>query len=194
MSLITSKLRLYVEYAIIAVLIATVGLAVTLKMQTYRQEISITNLSTGLENAKGQIEVITSVNEAQEGVIKTLSGQRESDNKAVTQLLDTYQKLRDADQKIRSKLDTLEKTDVQAKTYFDSVIPESVACVYDDSCADPPDGGQKGNSQTDSTLGPVTSLLLAPEEKARNSEGGYGHLPGLEEQRGDLRGGNARTH
>lgn len=180
MGLITSKFRLWIEYGLIAVLLGTVAMAVTLKMQTYRQEISITNLSDGLKNAQGEIKVISSVNEAQESVIKTLGSQRDTDNKAVTQLLDTYQKLRDADQKIRSKLDTLEKTDVQAKVYFDSAIPDSVACVYDDSCSDPPGDRKTGDSKTDSTLGPVTSLLLAPEEKARNSQGGHGNIPRLE--------------
>lgn len=194
MGLITSNLRLYVEYALIAILLVVCGLAVTLKMQTYRQEISITNLSNGLEKANGQIEVITSVNEAQQGVIDTLGGQRETDNLAVNRLLDTYDKLRDADQKIRSKLDSLEKTDVQAKAYFDSAIPESVACVYDDSCTDPPSSGADQNRKADSTSGPVTSLLLAPEEKAFNSKGGNGHIPRLEGQRKDVRSGDGRTH
>lgn len=194
MGLVTSKIRLYVEYAILALLIGVAGLAVTLKMQTIRQEISITNLSNGLEKAQGQIEVISSVNEAQEKVITTLSGQREDDNLAVNKLLDTYDKLRDADQKIRSKLENLEKTDAQAKAYFDSVVPESVACVYDDSCTEPPGSGKDGDSKADSTGGPITSLLLAPEEKARNSKGGYGSIPKLEKERDKVRGGNGPTN
>lgn len=194
MGLITSKIRLYVEYAVLALLIGVAGLAVTLKMQTYRQEISITNLSTGLEKAHAEIEVVTSVNEAQQSVIETLGSQRETDNKAVTKLLDTYQKLRDADQNIRSKLDTLEKTDAQAKAYFDSAIPESVACVYDDSCEPPASGSKNGVPEADSTVGPVTSLLLAPEQKARNSKGGYGSIPKVEGKREDVRGGNGPTH
>lgn len=192
MSLITSKIRLYVEYAMLALLLGVVGLAVTLKMQTYRQEISITNLSNGLEKAQGQIEVITTVNEAQESVIQSLSGQRETDNQAVTRLLDTYEKLRDADQRIRSKLETLEKTDVHVKAYFDVVIPESVACVYDDSCGSP-GSGETGSSKAETPVGPPASLLLAPEEKARNSKGGYGSIPKVERERKDLRGGNGPT-
>lgn len=194
MGLVTSKIRLYVEYAMLAVLLGVAGLAVTLKIQTYRQQISITNLSNGLEKAQGEIEVITSVNAAQEGVIKSLSGQRESDNLAVTNLLNAYDKLRDADQRIRSKLDTLEKTDAQAKAYFDSVVPESVACVYDDSCTEDSGGSKDGDSKADSTGGPVTSLLLAPEEKARNSKGGYGSIPKVEGKRENVRGSNGPTH
>lgn len=194
MGLITSKIRLYVEYAVLALLIGVAGLAITLKMQTLRQEISINNLSTGLEKVQAENKVITSVNEAQQSVIETLGSQRETDNKAVTQLLDTYQKLRDADRNLRSKLDTLEKTDAQAKAYFDSVIPESVACVYDDSCAPTASGSKDRVQEADSTVGPVTSLLLAPEEKARNSKGGYGSIPRLERERPDVRGGDAKTH
>lgn len=165
-----NKIRLYIEYAVLAVLLAVVGLAVTLKMQTYRQEISINNLSDGLEKAKGEIKVITSVNEAQESVIQTLGSQRMKDNQIVDQLMDTYDKLREADLNLRSKLDNLEKTDAEAQVYLVSPVPESVACLYDDSC---PTGNDSKDRvpEVDSTLGPVTSLLLAPEEKAKGGKG-----------------------
>lgn len=166
-----SKVRLYLEYLVLALLLAVVGLAVTLKMQTYRQEISINNLSHGLDKANDEINVVRSVNEAQESVIQTLGSQRLKDNQVVDQLLETYDKLRDADQRIRSQLETLEKTDADAKAYFNSPIPESVACLYDDSCSKAGDDSKDRVPEADSPGGPITSLLLAPEEKAKGGEG-----------------------
>lgn len=166
-----NKIRLYIEYVVLAILLAVVGLAVTLKMQTYRQEISINNLSDGLQKAQGEIKVITSVNEAQESVIQTLGNQRMKDNQLVDQLMDTYDKLRETDLNLRSKLDNLEKTDAEAKAYLDSPVPDSVACLYDDSCPTARDDSKDRVQKADSTLGPVTSLLLAPEEKAKGGEG-----------------------
>jgi len=181
MGLITSKIRLYVEYAVLALLIGVAGLAVTLKMQTYRQEISITNLKSDFETEKVKVEraneridLVEGVNEAQAKVIDTLGGQREKDNLAVTKLLNTYQTLRDNDQKLRDKLDDLEKTDADAKSYFDIPMPESVACLYDDSCPDTPAKTSGGSQvpEASTALGPPASLLLAPEPKAEGRQGG----------------------
>lgn len=178
MSLITSKVRLWIEYALIAVVLATVGLAVTLKMQTYRQETSISNLKADVESEKVRVERVTErlelvegVNDAQAKVIETLGGQREKDNLAVTKLLNTYQTLRDNDQRLRDKLDDLEKTDADAKNYFDIPMPESVACLYDDSCTDPPakGSGRVQDPKDNSTIGPAASMLLAPEPKAEGT-------------------------
>lgn len=181
MELITSKVRLWIEYALIAVVLATAGLAVTLKMQTYRQETSITSLKSDFEAEKVKVEranerldLVEGVNEAQAKVIDTLGGQREKDNLAVTKLLNTYQALRDNDQKLRDKLDELEKTDADAKNYFDIPMPESVACLYDDSCADPPAKGGSGvpDGKDNSALRSAASLLLAPEPKTEGRKGG----------------------
>lgn len=174
---VKANLRLYLEYFILAVLLAVAGLAVTLKMQTYRQEISITNLNTGLDKALDRVEVVEGVNQAQEKVIVTLANQREIDNKAVSDLLDTYQALKSTDQRLRGKLDELEKNDEKAKAYLATVLPESVACVYDDSCEDPP---ANRTDQVRKDGAPSTSpapLLLAPEPKAQNATGGHGRLP-----------------
>ena len=181
MNLITSKVRLWIEYVLIAVVLATVGLAVTLKMQTIRQETSISNLKSDFEAEKVKVEraterldLVEGVNDAQAKVIESLGGQREKDNLAVTKLLNATQALRDQDQKLRDKLDELEKTDADAKNYFSIPIPESVACLYDDSCADPPakGGSRVQGSKDKSSIGPAASLLLAPEPKAEGGEGG----------------------
>lgn len=188
-----SGIRLWIEYIMLAALLGVIGLAVTLKMQTYRQTISINNLSTGLEKAQGDIATLSSVNEAQDGIIENLSGQRATDNAAVDRLLSAYDKLRDADQKIRSKLDDLEKTDVNVQTYFSVSIPESVACVYDDSCGEAKGSSPNKDNKTVSPIGNATPLLLAPEEKARNSKGGYGPIPKVEGGGNKVLNGNGRT-
>lgn len=181
MNLITSKVRLWIEYVLIAVVLATVGLAVTLKMQTIRQETSISNLKSDFESERVKVEraterldLVEGVNDAQAKVIETLGGQREKDNLAVTKVLNLAQTLRDNDQKLRDKLDDLEKTDADAKSYFDIPMPESIACMYDDSCTDPPAKGSSGVQvrKADSTVGPAASMLLAPEPKAEGKQGG----------------------
>lgn len=179
MNLITSKVRLWIEYILIAVVLATVGLAVTLKMQTIRQETSISNLKSDFEAEKVKVEraterldLVEGVNEAQAKVIDTLGGQREKDNLAVTKLLNTYQTLRDNDQRLRDKLDDLEKTDADAKSYFDIPMPESVACLYDDSCSPAKSSGRLQDPKDNSAIGSAASLLLAPEPKTEGSKGG----------------------
>lgn len=175
-----SKIRLWIEYSLIAVVLAIGGFAVTLKIENIRHETSIANLKTDVSEEKAKVtlfserlDVVENVNEAQAKVINTMGSQRDKDNVAVARLLDTYQALRDSDQRLRDKLDDLERTDADAKSYFDIPMPESVACLYDDSCPITPPGSNRiSGSKVDAAHGAVKNLLLAPEPKAEGSQGG----------------------
>lgn len=156
-------MRLVIEYFLIGLLIAVGALAVSTKMTSLKQETHISELEGSLNVAEGKIEVIEGVNKSQGEVIVRLGEQREIDGKAIVELMDSYQELSLADNMARQRLRNLEKTDENARTYFAVPVPDSVACVYDDSCPPTQSGSPKGDYSPYPASGDAKSLLLAPE-------------------------------
>lgn len=156
------KIRLWIEYALVALVLAVAGFAVTLKVQSLQQETHISELSSALERTREQIEVVASVNDAQEQVIMDLAEQREVDGKAIVDLMDTYKGLAIIDKNLRGALAQLEKDNEQARSYLNGTIPESVSCLYDGSCP-PSDNGNQGGQAL--PAGRVVTPLLPPKGK-----------------------------
>lgn len=156
-------MRLVIEYFLIGLLIAVGALAVSTKMTSLKQENHISELEGSLNVAEGKIEVIEGVNKSQGEVIVRLGEQREMDGKAIVELMDSYQELSLADNKARQRLRSLEKTDENARTYFAVPVPDSVACVYDDSCPPTQSGSPNGDYSPYPAKGDAKGLLLAPE-------------------------------
>lgn len=156
-------MRLYLEYLLIAVLLGVAALAVSMKFTTMKQENQITSLESNLGIAEGKIEVIEGVNKSQGDVIVRLGEQRDIDGKAIVELMDTYQELSLADNVARQKLRDLERNDEKARTYFAVPLPDSVACVYDDSCPPTQSGSPNGGTDPYPSSGDVKGLLLTPE-------------------------------
>ncbi len=174
--LIKSNARLYLEYALIALVLAIGGLAVTLKVQAMRQEVTLATQASTIERLdsdltleKARVSLVEGVAQAQGVALGKLADQRKIDGDIMNELLDTYQGLQRQDEKLRSQLDSL-RDDDNAKEYLAAPVPDSVACLWDDSCPEATtasgNSGQKGNGATYPSPGSAASLLLAPETKA----------------------------
>lgn len=163
------QLRLWIEYALIAGLIVFAGLAVTVKMESLRQETKIEKLSSKVESAETRLGVVEGVNEAQKEVIQDLAAQRSMDGASIVKLMDTYQKLTIADRNLRNQLSDLEKND-EARTFLDALVPDSVGCLYNDSCT-ATSAGQAPSSGGVPPGGNAAPLLPAPKKEASGQQG-----------------------
>lgn len=138
------NVRLLVEYAIVAVLLAVGGVAITNWVKASVQEQKVENLTTKLSHAEQRLDTAETVNATQETVILELADQRKVDGERIVELIDTYSQLSKADKVLRNKLKDLEKKD-DAKKYLDTPVPDSVGCLYDDSCPPPAGGTDEGD-------------------------------------------------
>lgn len=163
------QLRLWIEYALIAGMVVFAGLAVTVKMESLRQETKIEKLSSKVESAETRLGVVEGVNEAQKEVIQDLAAQRSMDGASIVKLMDTYQKLTIADRNLRNQLSDLEKND-EARTFLDALVPDSVGCLYNDSCTATSAGEASGNGDLPAR-GNAASVLPAAEEEAPGQPG-----------------------
>lgn len=162
--MVIPQIRLWIEYALIAGLIIFAGLSVTVKMESLRQEAKIENLSGKVDKAETRLSVVEGVNEAQKQVIQDLALQRSMDGESIVRLMDTYQKLTITDRNLRNQLSKLEKDD-EAKSYLDGHVPNSVGCLWDDSCT-ATGAGEASGSSTDPANRNAPPVLPAPKEKA----------------------------
>lgn len=140
--MVLPRVRLWIEYALIAAVIVATGLAVTVKMESLRQENVIASLNNSVSRMSDDLALLTGVNDVQEEAIKQLSDQRKLDGDRILELIDQYAVLSRQDKLLRNQLMSLEKDD-EAKTYLDLPLPLSVSCLYDGSCAATSSGGDQ---------------------------------------------------
>lgn len=164
--MVIPQIRLWIEYALIAAVVVFAGLAVTVKMESLRQENKITSLSGKVDAAETRLSVVEGVNDAQKEIIEGLASQRSLDGQSIVRLMDKYQELTFSDRKLRNQLNDLEKND-EARNFLDAAVPDSVGCLWDDSCI-APSSGQTADSPGGTTGGNVTPLLLTPKKEARH--------------------------
>lgn len=161
-----AQIRLWIEYALIAAVIIFAGLAITVKMESLRQETKIEKLSGKVESAETRLGVVEGVNKAQKEIIEGLANQRDLDGKAIVNLMDTYQKLTITDRSLRKQLNDLEKND-EARTYLDGAVPDPVGCLYDGSCGgDPGPPAQAAGTSADPVL--PSPAKEAPDKQGRS--------------------------
>lgn len=152
------NVRLWIEYALVGVLVASAGLAVANHFRVQVQAEKVETVTAKLDKAQQDVKHVEerlttaeTVNATQQTVILDLANQREVDGQRILELVETYSTLSQSDKLLRNRLLALEKDDA-AKRYLDNPIPESVACVYDGTCevptapatADSKNGGPEG--------------------------------------------------
>lgn len=139
------NVRLWIEYGVIAALIAVGGIAVTNYYKSRLQEARVEQVTQELDHVNDRLGTAETVNETQQKVILDLADQRNVDGQRIVELIDSYSTLSQNDKLLRNRLSTLEKNDA-AKKYLDTPVPDAVGCLYDETC--PTEGSsQAGGGQ-----------------------------------------------
>lgn len=125
---ITGKARLFVEYVLLALLVAAVASCVTLWMETKAQK----HLLNDLRLKVSQNEA---TNAAQEQTIAELSEARLRDAAATAGLIKDFEQLAKLDRSTQRKLKELERKNAAVRSYLDQPVPPELGCLLDGSCA-----------------------------------------------------------
>jgi septal ring factor EnvC (AmiA/AmiB activator) len=119
-------------YFLIAMVIASASLAVTMWFQRER-------LDRKLETAQGKIGAlerkviaVETINREQQGQIENLASLREIDAKALTGLNDDYRELDARDARMHNKLNKLENTNATVRGYLDTPVPDDLRKLLND--------------------------------------------------------------
>jgi len=166
------NVRLWIEYCLVGVLVASAGLAVANHFRVQVQAQKVETVQQELEKSENTIrafedrlETAETINSAQENIIMDIANQRRVDGERILELIDTYSSLSQSDKVLRNRLILLEKDD-DAKRYLDNPIPDSVGCVYDGTCktpTPPADPGKDGAGKGLPSKAPPSTMRSDPE-------------------------------
>lgn len=138
---VKSKVRLWIEYLMIAAIVVLLGMTAWGKIQTSRLETKVATLGGDLRETKGQLKQVVEVNKAQAEAIQTIKGLTSTNDTLLTALATDMQALRVRDQSTFSRLAALEKSNEAVRRYMSTAVPAELRCVLDSA----PCGHQDGN-------------------------------------------------
>lgn len=131
-----TNLRLGLEYALIAAVIALGGFTVTMWIQKSQLQTSIAEMS----NKVGILEI---ANEGHKATIESLKKERDNDARALSGLIEDVKTLAERDSTWRRGLTQLESKNETVRRYLDSPIPAELQCLLNEARQDGA-GGKTG--------------------------------------------------
>jgi hypothetical protein len=126
-----SHVRLIIEYAMIAAMVALAGLYVAQRIHGLQLDTQVQKLTGDAQLADGTIKVLAQANVDQDAAIAGLKELRARDSRQIQSLQKDFKKTDAASLQVKAKLAALEKTNVQAKSLLDTVVPDVARCVLD---------------------------------------------------------------
>jgi len=136
LSFLKSKIRLAIEYVLIACVVALCAVTTTLWVQR-------NSISAKLDHTEEQVVSLTNEVGIQGATIDDLKSLRVQDAEALSGLLSDYKSLSQNDATVRDRLRRLEQTNEVVRKYLETPIPPELQCVLNDTCAATGDQGGK---------------------------------------------------
>ena len=143
-----SKLRLWIEYLLIAIILVLMGVAAYNWVTRLKQDTRIAVLESDVRAAEDRVKLVEEVNEQQAAAIDTIRGLNDVNDTMLKGLATDMEALRVRDRTAFSRLAALEKSNEAVRQYLNTVVPAPVGCVLDRSCpnedADPVPSAKRG--------------------------------------------------
>lgn len=133
-SMVAPKLRLYIEYALIAVIIVLAVFVINLWLAKTVMTKQVEHLNSELVNQKQTVQLLQKSNEANIETIHELKNLRGKDAEAIQDLVTNFKSLADSNKKVDIRLKTLEQNNEAVREYLRSDIPAPLKCLLDNTC------------------------------------------------------------
>lgn len=131
------KARLIIEYVLIALLLASLGMTVALYIGKLKQEMKVVTLAGQVVALDSQVQQQQSLNEIHKKDILELKQLRFLDADVLGKLVNEMNALSNRDAEFRAALGRLEATDETVRTYLNSPVPPQLRCMLERTCEDP---------------------------------------------------------
>lgn len=123
---LSGKKRILIEYALIAVVIATAGLTVTMWAERFSLRKQLTTANQSLTTLRGRLNTVELVNSANQATIKELQDLRQTDSETLAGLVNDYNTLTERERIARRKVSDLEKRNEEVRTFLDQRLPDDL--------------------------------------------------------------------
>jgi hypothetical protein len=141
--MLKSKLRLYIEYALIGLLLIVAGFAAYNYTTRLKLDNKVTALQGRVATAEQRVAQAEEVNKAQSEALATVERMRTLDSTVLQGLGKALDTINSRDQSVRARLTMLEKSNEAVRSYLNGNVPDPVGCVLDRTC---PDQGKAGSA------------------------------------------------
>lgn len=155
---VKSKIRLWIEYALILAVVLLMGFVAWGKIRTAQLETNVATLDGKLRTAETRVAQVEEVNKAQAEAIATVQQMRTLDSTVLAGLSNALETINSRDASVRTRLALLEKSNEAVRAYLNGTVPDPVGCVLDRTC---PDQGKAGGSGSTSASAPVVHRAAA---------------------------------
>jgi hypothetical protein len=135
------KARLIIEYMLIAMLLAALGLSVTLYISKLKQDVVVEGLHSDVTSLNGEVGSLKTLNEFHKADIQELKELRYLDADVLGKLVNEMNALSNRDAEFRAKLGRLEEADETVRTYLNSPLPPQLRCMLERTCESPASDG-----------------------------------------------------
>jgi aminoglycoside phosphotransferase (APT) family kinase protein len=128
------KLRLIIEYLMIAALATVAGFAFNSWMKERDLEGQVGTLSTKVGGLSQSLDQAVQANRDQDDAIKALKDLRKNDSDSILGLRKLVETNATKNRQVSDKITQLEQNNAQAKALLDVAVPTAVGCVLDGTC------------------------------------------------------------
>lgn len=131
-----SKLRLYIEYALILIIVVLAGAVLYGYVSKGRLETQVATLGGKLTAAETRVQAVEDINKQQADAIETINNLTGVSDTMLKGLAADMEALRVRDRTAFGRLAALEKSNEAVRKYLNTAVPAPVGCVLDHSCPD----------------------------------------------------------
>lgn len=165
-----SKVRLWLEYLLILLVLISGGLAVYATLRNATLKVAMASLAGDLVKEKARVDQVEAANEKQAQAISTMETIRALDGQVLTSMQIALQTVSNNDRTINTRILELEKNSAEVRAYLDANVP--AGCMLDNTC------GANGNKVPGTQPGAAGTVR-------RSGAGGdaNGTRPGNQQQR-----------
>lgn len=146
-----SKLRLYLEYALIVLLVCTAAVAFWNSYKNRLLEDKVSTQQTAIKNANDKAASFEQALIEQKDAIGKVSQLREADSAILMGLQQDLKRIGARDEAINKSIALLEKNSAEVRSYTASSVPTALACVLDKTC-DAITGSGSGSGKADTAV------------------------------------------
>lgn len=162
---LVSKVRLWIEYGLLVLVLVLCGLFAWQKYRAAKLETSVATLEGKLSSAEERVTAVETINAQQAEAIETVRSIRDVDGTILAGLVRDLDALRVRDSGMTNRIATLEKSNEAVKKYLNSAVPEPLGCVLDKTCTD--QDGRAAPQAERRPAGVVPAAKAAPKQDKR---------------------------
>lgn len=136
MAAVKGKVRLWIEYALIGLLLVTAGFGAYNYVTRLKLDNKVTTLQGKVDKAQDELKQVEEINKQQSEALETIRNLNGVNDTMLQGLATDMEALRVRDRTTFTRLAALERSNEAVRKYLNTAVPTPVGCLLDRTCPD----------------------------------------------------------